>query len=250
MPCGTSETRYRSLINAAIRARDDFLANLSHDELRTPLNGIIGMATLAMETDLDETQREYLEIIKSSADSLLSLFTDLLDFSNIQSGKIDPESVPFRLHNLITAWTNVAALPASQKGLELVFDIQPGVPDELVGDYHRMEQVVRILMENAVKFTNHGKVVLSINVTSTHGNKINVLFTVSDTGIGIAQDKLETIFAPFIQSDSSYTRKYGGLGLGLSLASRLAMLMGGRIWAESRQGFGSTFYFSVGMDRV
>ncbi|MBF0527485.1 MAG: response regulator, partial [Deltaproteobacteria bacterium] len=234
--------------DAALRARDEFLTNLNH-EFRTPLNGIIGMATLTMETDLDPTQREYLEIIKSSADSLLALFSDLLEFSNIESGKIDPAPKPFHFHNLIATWRNAADIPARQKGLDLVFDIQPGVPDKLVGDYHRLEQVIRILVENAVKFTDHGKVVLSVKVTSYQANKINLLFTVSDTGMGIAQDKLETIFVPFIQSDSSYTRKHGGLGVGLSLASRLAMLMGGRIWAESRQGLGSTFYFSVSLDR-
>jgi len=231
-------------LEEATRAKAEFLANTSH-EIRTPINGVIGMTSLLLNTELTDEQRGFMETIRISGESLLTIINDILDFSKIESGKIDLEEQPFDLRSCVEESIELLAPKAAEKKLDLAYELDDPVPDTVSGDVTRLRQILVNLVGNAIKFTAEGEVVVKVSTSEEDPHAGLLHFCVTDTGIGIPENKRERLFKSFSQVDSSTTRQYGGTGLGLAISKRLAELMGGRVWVESDPGHGSAFHFTI-----
>ncbi len=232
---------------AASRAKSDFLANMSH-EIRTPMNAVIGMTELVLDTRLGTTQRDYLNTVLESSESLLTIINEILDFSKIEAGRLDLSAAPFLLRDEIGDALKPLGVRAATKGLELAWRVDPNVPDGLIGDSSRLRQVLVNLVGNAVKFTEEGEVLVSVEEESREGDELLLHLQVQDTGVGIPPDRQRAIFEAFEQADTSTTRRYGGTGLGLTITSRIVERMNGRIWVESEEGQGSTFHLTIPLE--
>ncbi|MBE2281521.1 MAG: PAS domain S-box protein, partial [Ignavibacteriaceae bacterium] len=234
----------KKIAEDATQAKSNFLATMSH-EIRTPMNAVLGLTNILLKTELTYKQYDYLSKIDRSAFSLMGIINDILDFSKIEAGKIQLENIPFDLESLLDTLSNNIAMKAQEKGLEFALRIHPNVPLNLLGDPLRIGQILTNFCSNAVKFTNKGEVVITVSINNLQDDKVEIIFVVKDTGIGIDSVKINKLFSAFQQADSSITRKFGGTGLGLAISRKLSDLMHGKIWVESLEGIGSKFYFSV-----
>ena len=239
-----SAEQAREHAEQASRAKGEFLANMSH-EIRTPMNGILGMTEAALETPLNSQQRNLIDTARFSAESLLTIINDILDLSKIEAGKLQLDPIPFGLRKMLAKGLKVHAGVAANKGLKLLCDVQPNVPDTILSDLTRLWQVITNLLGNALKFTSAGEIELMVSLDNLTGDEARLHFSVRDTGIGIPADKQQSIFEAFSQADASTTRKFGGTGLGLTISSKIVQMLGGKLWVESEVGKGSCFHFTV-----